>query len=144
MAADSDGCAALARIRAEARPKVARTITLPASSLPGLKPASEIEDTVEYGDICERAISLGLGLCSPEVAPAMRLNSLRAPYRIPRGKWILVASNPVHLYGKRHVIFGMGSWGGAPRLDVYDANPHDRYRMTDFFTFVLPGDTSRT
>jgi hypothetical protein len=89
-----------------------------------------------YSEICERAQALGLGLCAPEVGPALRL----AYEDQPRGERLIVATAPFAASGDEVGLFSMEISGGGGLWLRGDCGPVDRFWELDRrFVFVRPG-----
>jgi hypothetical protein len=88
-----------------------------------------------YSEICEKAQALGLGLCSPEVGPALRL----AYEDQPRGERLVVATAPFAASGDEVGLFSMEISGGGGLWLRGDCGPVDRFWELDRrFVFVRP------
>lgn len=77
-------------------------------------------------DIYEKAISLGLELCSPEVGPQLRLQYKDQP----KGEWLQIAMEPIMSSNGRIVVFSVGHDDGGLWLDGSRGSP-DRFWFGD-------------
>ncbi len=89
-------------------------------------------DLPTYGQICDRAIELGLAICPREVGPALRLAYPDQPF----GEWLRVAMEEVTDSRGRRSVFrverdGVGRWLSAPWF-----GPQDMWFLDAQFVFV--------
>ncbi len=88
-----------------------------------------------YSQICEKAQSIGLELCPPEVGPALRL----AYEDQPRGERLIIATQPFADSRDDLDLFVMEVSGGGGLWLRGDCGPSDRYWEPDRrFIFVRP------
>jgi hypothetical protein len=88
-----------------------------------------------YSEVCEKAQTLGLELCPPEVGPALRL----AYGNQPRGERLIIATTPFADSGDELDLFSMEVSGGGGLWLRGDCGPVDRYFEPDRrFVFVRP------
>lgn len=83
----------------------------------------------KYGDICTRALKLGLELCPAEVGPALRI----AYKEQPRGEWLMVAMEAITDLDDDAVVFHVENDGHGLWLGGY-GNPDD---LSNSARFVL-------
>ena len=92
------------------------------------------EDGGPIIDIYKRAKAIGLGLCPPDLGPALRLSYLDKP----RGEFLHVAMPSVALYNHELVDFSLGNDGKRLLLVGGDGRPGLVLAGTVRFIFVRP------
>jgi hypothetical protein len=92
------------------------------------------EDGAPSVDIYKRAKAIGLGLCPPELGPALRLIYLDQP----RGEFLHIAMPSVALYNHELVDFSLGNDGSRLLIVGGDGRPELVLPGTIRFIFVRP------
>ncbi|HWA64311.1 MAG TPA: hypothetical protein VG866_00410 [Candidatus Paceibacterota bacterium] len=91
-------------------------------------------DLPTYGQICDRAIELGLAICPREVGPALRLAYPDQPF----GEGLRVAMKEVADSLGNRLVFYVGHGGGGPWLGTRWFEPQSVWRLGDQFVFMGP------
>ena len=82
-------------------------------------------------EIYDRAVSLGLALCPPEVGPQLRLQYADQPL----GEWLLVAMEPIAVSDGRLRVFLVGRDGIGRWLGSYSGHPESGWGVDDRWVF---------
>ncbi|MDP2812281.1 MAG: hypothetical protein Q8O32_01165 [bacterium] len=90
------------------------------------------KDGARYADICQRGVSLGYGLCPPELGPQLRIQYQNQP----KGQVLRLAMKPIRLSGGGLLTFAVEHCGDGLWLSAYYASPVHFYCADSRFVFA--------